>query len=64
MTRGSDDELGVIDEATVIRVHGPEHCLDFLVAHDSAVMLQVTNLDFIHAELSIAVRVKSLEDLG
>ena len=61
---GSDDELRVIDEATVIRIHSPEHLLNFFVAHDSAVMLQVSNLDLLHAELSIAVRVKSLEDLG
>ena len=61
---GSDDELRVVDEATVVRIHGPEHCLNFFVAHDSAVVLQVTNLDLIHAELSIAVRVESLEDLS
>ena len=61
---GGDDELRVIDEATVIRVHGIEHCLDFLVAHDSAVVLQVALLDLIHAELSVAVLVEGLENLG
>ena len=64
MVCGSDDELRVMDEATVIRVHSPEHLLNFFVTHDSAVMLQVTYFDLFHAELSITVRVKSLEDLG
>ena len=61
---GGDDELRVIDKATVIRVHGLEHRLDLLVAHDSAVVLQVALLDLIHAELSVAILVESLEDLG
>ena len=64
MVGGSDDELRVIDEATVIRVHGLEHLLDLLVAHNSAVVLQVALLDLIHAELSVAVLVEGLEDLG
>ena len=64
LVSGGDDELRVIDEATVIRVHGIEHLLDFLVAHDSAIMLQVALLDLVHAELSVAVLVESLENLG
>ena len=64
LVSGGDDELRVIDEATVIRVHGIKHLLDFLVAHDSAIMLQVALLDLIHAELSVAVLVESLENLG
>ena len=64
LVRCGDDEFCVVDEATVVGVNGPEHLFDFLVAHDSSVVLQVALLDLIHAELAVAVFVEGLENLG
>ena len=63
LVRCGDDEFCVVDEATVVGVNGPEHLFDFLVAHDSSVVLQVALLDLIHAELAVAVFVEGLENL-
>jgi len=64
LASGSDDELSIVDESTVVRVHSSEHRLNLLVAHDSAVVLQVALLDLFHAELTVTVLVEGLEDLG
>jgi len=58
------NELSVVDEAAPVRIDRVEHVLHFLVAHNSAVVLKISNLDFFHAKFSITVRVESLEDLG
>lgn len=64
LARGGYDELCIVDETTVVRIHSSEHLLNLCIAHDSAVVLQVALLDFFHAELAVAVLVESLKDLG
>ena len=58
------NEFGVVDEAAIVGVDGAEHLLNFLVGHDTAVVLQVSLLDFLHGELAVAVLVEGPEDLG
>ena len=60
---GGENELGVLNETRVVGIDGREHSLDFLVGHNSAVMLKISSLDFVHVELAVTVGVESLEDL-
>ena len=64
LVRGGQHKLRVVDEATVVQVHGAEHLLHFLVRHYTPVVLQVALLDLIHGELPVVVLVKGLEDFG
>ena len=60
----SNDKLGVVNEAGVVRIHGTEHLLNLCVGHDPSVVLEVAGFDFHHVELAVTVGVESLEDLG
>ena len=64
LASGRDHELGVVDEAAVVSVDSAEHLLDFLVGHNSTVVLQVALLDLFHRELAVAVLIEGSEDLG
>ena len=63
LASGRDHELGVVDEAAVVSVDSAEHLLDFLVGHNSTVVLQVALLDLFHGELAVAVLIEGPEDL-
>ena len=63
LVSSGDNKLSVLDKARVVRIDGLEHLLDFLVGHNSSVVLKISYLDLFHGELSVTVGVKGLEDI-
>jgi len=59
-----DDELSVVNKATVVGVNGSEHIFDLLVRHDLTVVLKIANLDLFHRKFAVTVCVKGLENFG
>ena len=64
LASSSNYELRVVNEARVVGIDRLEHRLDFLVRHDSTIVLKITLLDFLHRELTISILVEGLEHLG
>ena len=64
LARCGDHKLSIVNESTVVGVDSTEHFLDFLVRHNSSVVLQVAFLDFVHGKLSVTILVEGSENLG
>lgn len=59
-----DNELGVVNETTVVSVDSLEHLLDFGVGHNSTVVFKISLLYFFHGKFAVTILVESLEDFG